>query len=1001
MTHTSLEFGVPQELTADASSASLAPADSSAAHPAATGIPADAAAPAAPAAADTPTDAAAAAQPETPARRSRPRKKAVTAHAGEEQPAAQDDTPLAEESPTPKRAPRKPSRSRTAKKTTAAPTVPDTAAFTDGMTTEQTAQDAAAVAATPELSPADEAAPTAAGAETMADVAPVAEAQPVADVTPVTDTAPATEVTPTVTEAPSVAAEASAAEAETMAAVTPVAETAPAAPELSPVTDTAPATEVTPTATGASAAGEGTAESADTMPATPRTYEEWIFANAALRAAQALAAEEAEAAPAAVPADAAALVTEQPADADTTALAAEPAAEDETQPARRRPRSRRKKPAQAMPETAATGAPAADVQDADASVTAEQSAAAAPDETMVPAEDAAGREAAPALHGMTAEQDGDQTDKADAANADDADFETADEADAVPDDDASASAEPFADDDAEDAAEDNAPLRKNRRGRRGGRSRKHRSKSDVETAVQLAEVPLKPTADEDADAEEPDDDDLDDAEEVKAVRPVNCRRRMFISVLPSEQVEVAIVEDGIVQEYYLEMRHQVKMKGNIYKGVIHNIDTNLQAAFVNYGGNKNGFLQIDEIHPEYFLTHHEPVKGKKYPPIQKVLRAGQEVLVQVVKEPNGSKGAFLTTWLSLAGRFLVLTPGQEQIGISRKVESDEERSRLREMMTGIEPGEGLGVIVRTVSAGTSKTTLKNDLQYLKRVWKDIRKRGTADAAPCLIYQEPGLAERAVRDYLTEDVSEIWVDNAEIADAIRETANLLFPRKTDLVKVHADNRQGMWERFNLQRQLEQIYAREVTLPSGGRLVFDQTEALLAIDINSGKISGKTNFEAMAHRTNMEAAEAIARQLKLRDIGGQVVIDFIEMRDKNHVRDVEKTLRVAMKNDRARHDVSRMSSFGLLELVRQRTGSSALSITMEPCPHCGGTGLRRNMEWQALQALRDIRRVLAAARDERCVYTASAELGMYLLNNKRQTLQQMEQTSGKSIEITIRP
>ena len=934
MTHTSLEFGVPQELTADASSASLAPADSSAAHPAATGIPADAAAPAAPAAADTPTDAAAAAQPETPARRSRPRKKAVTAHAGEEQPAAQDDTPLAEESPTPKRAPRKPSRSRTAKKTTAAPTVPDTAAFTDGMTTEQTAQDAAAVAATPELSPADEAAPTAAGAETMAAVAPVTE-------------------------------------------------TAPTAPELSPVTDTAPAAEAASAAAEASAAGEGTAdnerESAAAMPATPRTYEEWIFANAALRAAQALAAEEAEAAPAAVTADAAAPVTEQP--------------------ARRRPRSRRKKPAQAMPETAATGAPAADVQDADASVTAEQSAAAAPDETMVPAEDAAGREAAPALHGMTTEQDGDQTDKADAANADDADFETADEADAVPDDDASASAEPFADDDAEDGAEDNAPLRKNRRGRRGGRSRKHRSKSDVETAVQLAEVPLKPTADEDA--EEPDDDDLDDAEEVKAVRPVNCRRRMFISVLPSEQVEVAIVEDGIVQEYYLEMRHQVKMKGNIYKGVIHNIDTNLQAAFVNYGGNKNGFLQIDEIHPEYFLTHHEPVKGKKYPPIQKVLRAGQEVLVQVVKEPNGSKGAFLTTWLSLAGRFLVLTPGQEQIGISRKVESDEERSRLREMMTGIEPGEGLGVIVRTVSAGTSKTTLKNDLQYLKRVWKDIRKRGTADAAPCLIYQEPGLAERAVRDYLTEDVSEIWVDNAEIADAIRETANLLFPRKTDLVKVHADNRQGMWERFNLQRQLEQIYAREVTLPSGGRLVFDQTEALLAIDINSGKISGKTNFEAMAHRTNMEAAEAIARQLKLRDIGGQVVIDFIEMRDKNHVRDVEKTLRVAMKNDRARHDVSRMSSFGLLELVRQRTGSSALSITMEPCPHCGGTGLRRNMEWQALQALRDIRRVLAAARDERCVYTASAELGMYLLNNKRQTLQQMEQTSGKSIEITIRP
>ncbi|MEG6502069.1 Rne/Rng family ribonuclease, partial [Desulfovibrio sp. 1214_IL3152] len=413
------------------------------------------------------------------------------------------------------------------------------------------------------------------------------------------------------------------------------------------------------------------------------------------------------------------------------------------------------------------------------------------------------------------------------------------------------------------------------------------------------------------------------------------RRRMFISVLPGEQVEVALTEDGQLLEYYLDMLHQRKIKGNIYKGVIHNIDTNLQAAFVSYGAGKNGFLQIDEIHPEYWLTHHEPAKGKKFPPIQKVLKAGQEVLVQVVKEPTGSKGAFLTTWLSLAGRFLVLTPGQEQIGVSRKVDDEEERSRLREMMNGIDPGQGLGVIVRTVSAGTTKTTLKNDLQYLKRVWRDIRKKATEVTAPALIYQEPGLSERAVRDYLTEDVGEIWVDHEDVAQSIRETVNLLFPRKSDLVRLHSDVRTSMWERFSLRRQLDQIYTREVLLPSGGRLVFDQTEALMAVDINSGKISGKGNFEAMAHKTNMEAAETIARHLKLRDIGGQVVIDFIEMRDKKHIIEVEKTLRSAMKNDRARHDVGRMSAFGLLELVRQRTGSSALAITMEPCPACGGT------------------------------------------------------------------
>ena len=478
-------------------------------------------------------------------------------------------------------------------------------------------------------------------------------------------------------------------------------------------------------------------------------------------------------------------------------------------------------------------------------------------------------------------------------------------------------------------------------------------------------------------------------------------RKMLVSVLPGDMVEVVLTEDGSVREYYVEMTHQAKIRGNIYKGVINNIDTNLQAAFVNYGNVKNGFLQIDEVHPEYYLQPHEPTKGRKYPPIQKVLKPGQEVLVQVVKEPTGNKGAFLTTWLSLAGRFLVLTPGQEQIGVSRKVDSDEERPRLREMMNGIDPGQGLGVIVRTVSAGTTKTTLKNDLQYLKRVWKDIRKKATEVSAPALIYQEPGLPQRAVRDYLTDDVCEIWVDNEEVADSIRETVSLLFPRKKELVRLHTDVRMPLWERFSLRRQLDQIYSREVTLPSGGRLVFDQTEALMAVDINSGKISGKVNFESMAHRTNMEAAEAIARQLKLRDIGGQVVIDFIEMRDKKHVLEVEKTLRTAMKNDRARHDVGRMSSFGLLELVRQRTGSSALSITMEPCPFCGGTGQRRNLEWQALQALREMRRALRTHGGDKYVFETTRELGLYLLNHKRDSLRDMEQDFGKCLEISIRP
>ena len=532
--------------------------------------------------------------------------------------------------------------------------------------------------------------------------------------------------------------------------------------------------------------------------------------------------------------------------------------------------------------------------------------------------------------------------------------------------------------------------KRRRRGRRGGKS--HRKVQAQPESEALAEEPAL------IDREEP--EARSDARSEAGVRHAN-KRRMYISILPGEQVEVAITSNGILDEYYLDMLHQKKLKGNIYRGIIVNIDINLQAAFVDFGAEKNGFLQIDEIHPEYYTSSQEFVRGKKYPPIQNVLRLGQEVLVQVVKEPNGSKGAFLTTWISLAGRFLVLTPGQEQIGISRKVNDEGERHRLRELMNGIDPGDDLGVIVRTMSAGVTQATLKNDLAYLKRTWNEVRRHATGVTAPACVYREPGLPERAVRDYLTDDVCEIWVDNADIAGRIRDTVAMLFPQKKDLVRVHNDARHSLWERFNLRRQLDQIYSREVLMPSGGRLVFDQTEALMAIDINSGKISCKGNFENMAFKTNMEAAETIARQLKLRDIGGQVVIDFIEMREHKHVLEVERTLRNAMKNDKARHDVARMSSFGLLELVRQRTGTSAISISMEPCPACGGTGLRRNLEWQSLQALRDIARLLRSRATSPCRYEMTQELGLYVLNHKRDSLKELEKQYGKNIEIIIRP
>ena len=477
-------------------------------------------------------------------------------------------------------------------------------------------------------------------------------------------------------------------------------------------------------------------------------------------------------------------------------------------------------------------------------------------------------------------------------------------------------------------------------------------------------------------------------------------RVLYVSTVPDEQVEVVITENGIVSEYFVEMVHQSKIRGNIYKGVINNVDTNLQAAFVNFGCGKNGFLQIDEVHPDYWLTPFDESQGK-YPPIQKVLKVGQEVLVQVVKEPNGSKGAFLTTWISLAGRFIVLTPGQEQIGVSRKVEDNEERQRLRALLSGIKPGENMGVIIRTASEGASKTHIQKDLQVLKRTWKNVQKQVQKLPAPSLVYQEADLSSRAVRDYLNEDIHEIWVDSKDVEKSVRDLMKIVFPKSNDILHLHEDTRISLWERFNITRQLEEVTKREVNLPSGGRLVFDQTEALLAIDINSGKSQGKTNFEAMVYRTNMEAVEAIARHLRLRDIGGQIVIDFIEMRDKNHCREIEKALHEAMKRDRARHDIGKLSSFGLLELVRQRTGSSVISISSEPCPHCRGTGFRRNLEWQAQAILREIKSKLAGKNvPSTYVHHVEQEIAFYLLNKKRDRLSELEQEYQTKIEIHLK-
>ena len=312
--------------------------------------------------------------------------------------------------------------------------------------------------------------------------------------------------------------------------------------------------------------------------------------------------------------------------------------------------------------------------------------------------------------------------------------------------------------------------------------------------------------------------------------------------------------------------------------------------------------------------------------------------------------------------------------------------------------------------GVETSHLAGDLENLKQRWLDVRSRGTAEPCPTLIYQEMDLVARAVRDYLTDQVVEVWVDDEKTARAVADVAAGLFPRKSGLVRTHGkDQSLPLFERFNIQRQVEQIHSREVSLPSGGRLVIDPTEALTAIDINSGRSGGKNNFEDMAYRTNIEAARMIPLQLRLRDIGGQVVVDFIEMRDKNHWREVEKTVRQGMKVDRARYDVGKMGPFGMLEIVRQRLGSSAISVSTEPCPHCKGTGVRRNMEWQSQQVLREIQRLMQTAAEgskeskeaaDHLVYEAEPDLALHLLNQKRRRLAELEQIYAMSLEIRFK-
>jgi len=472
-------------------------------------------------------------------------------------------------------------------------------------------------------------------------------------------------------------------------------------------------------------------------------------------------------------------------------------------------------------------------------------------------------------------------------------------------------------------------------------------------------------------------------------------KKMLINAVEAEEYRIAVIKDGLLDGYYIETATAEQKTGNIYKGVVERIEPSLQACFVDYGSDKNGFLSAGDIHPEYFMTGHESSKERAVPPIEKTLKKGQELLVQVTKEMPGHKGAQLTTYLSIASRHLVLMPGSKG-GISKKIEDEEERLRLKSIMGNFKLPEGVGYIVRTAALGQNKNELSRDLNRLLRMWKNIKKN-VKDASPLsLIHKEQDVCLRTLRDYFTSEIAEVLVDDKETFAKVKRYMKIISPRHQRRVKLYKEKR-PIFAQYEIERQIESVYQSRVPLKSGGSIVIDPTEALIAIDVNSGRARTGKDVETTAFHTNIEAAQEIARQLRLRDMGGLVVIDFIDMRDKKHNREVEKMVRDKTKDDRAKISMSPISKFGLLELSRQRLRPSIESMSYQTCTCCGGRGIVPSVETAALSFLRRIRMGVSRKGIVQVKGSLSLEVATYLQNRKRKDLAQLESRYG--VDITL--
>lgn len=460
-------------------------------------------------------------------------------------------------------------------------------------------------------------------------------------------------------------------------------------------------------------------------------------------------------------------------------------------------------------------------------------------------------------------------------------------------------------------------------------------------------------------------------------------KRMLINATQAEELRVAIVDGQQLYDIDIEQPAKEQKKSNIYKGRIVRLEPSLEAAFVDYGGARHGFLPLKEISRDYFVPGVDPNKAG----MKEYLREGQEVVVQVDKEERGNKGAALTTYISLAGRYMVLMPNSPSAGgVSRRIEGDD-RQALKQTMDALNIPDDMGVIIRTAGMGRDAEELQWDLDYLIQVWNAISQAALAKPSPFLIYQESRLIIRALRDYMRPEIGEVLVDTNEIFEQAQDFMQLVMPHNLRKLKMYKDDI-PLFNRFQIESQIEQAYERTVRLPSGGSIVLDQTEALTAVDVNSSRATKGGDIEETALNTNLEAAEEVARQMRLRDLGGLVVIDFIDMSSGKHQRMVEDRLQQALKLDRARVQIGKISRFGLLELSRQRLRPSLGESSQIVCPRCDGHGRMRSVESLSLSILRLSEEQAMKDKTAQVLVQAPPQIANYLLNEKRRALVEIE-------------